>query len=77
MYDGEYKAGKREGRGVMRYADGDVYDGEYKAGMKEGRGVYRYASGNVYEGEFKADKRGARRLPGRQRQRLQGRVEGG
>ena len=48
-YEGEYNAaGEREGRGVYRYADGDVYEGEYKAGKKEGRGVYRWANGNVY-----------------------------
>ena len=41
-YLGEYNAaGEFEGRGVMRYANGDVYEGEYKAGEKEGRGVYR------------------------------------
>ena len=56
-YKGEYNAaGEREGRGVMRYADGDVYDGEFKADEKEGRGVFRWASGDVYEGEFKAGK---------------------
>merc|ERR1719424_2381538 len=69
-YEGEYNAaGEREGRGVERYADGNVYDGEWKAdkkeglgvfrlasaaGEREGRGVVRYASGNVYEGEWKA-----------------------
>ena len=51
-YEGERNAaGEREGRGVERYADGDVYDGEWKAGEREGRGVYRWADGRVYEGE--------------------------
>ena len=54
-YLGEYNAaGEFEGRGVMRYANGDVYEGEYKAGKKEGRGIYRCANGNVYDGEWKA-----------------------
>jgi len=53
-YEGEYNAaGEYEGRGVMRYADGDVYDGEWKAGMKEGRGVYRCANGIVVSGFYK------------------------
>ena len=53
-YLGEYNAaGEFEGRGVMRYANGDVYEGEYKAGKKEGRGVYRFAEGDVYDGEWK------------------------
>ena len=34
-----------EGRGTMRYADGDVYEGEWKADKKEGRGTYRFANG--------------------------------
>ena len=56
-YLGEYNAaGEFEGRGVMRYANGDVYEGEYKAGEKEGRGVYRFADGDVYDGEWKAGK---------------------
>ena len=60
-YEGEYNAaGEREGRGVMRYADGNFYDGEWKAGLFEGRGVMRFASGNVYDGEYKADKREGR-----------------
>ena len=60
-YLGEYNAaGEFEGRGVMRYANGDVYEGEYKAGEKEGRGVFRRADGRVYEGEYKAGKKEGR-----------------
>ena len=64
-YEGEWKAGKPEGRGVFRFANGNVYEGELKAGEKEGRGVYRFADGTVYDGEMKADKmegRGVLRL---------------
>ena len=46
----------REGRGTLRYANGDVYEGEYKEGKKEGRGTMRYANGSVYEGEWKGGK---------------------
>ena len=51
-YDGERNAaGQRHGRGVYRYADGDVYEGDYKDNKKHGRGVFRYTSGDVYEGD--------------------------
>ena len=46
LYEGEWKAGKREG-GVYMWANGDVYEGEYKADEKEGRGIYRYPNGDV------------------------------
>jgi hypothetical protein len=56
-YEGEYNAaGQREGRGTVRYADGEVYEGEWKADKMEGHGTYRAAHGDVYEGEWKADK---------------------
>ena len=55
VYEGEYNAGLAEGRGVMRYADGDSYEGEWKAGLKNGQGVYRSANGDVFDGEWKAD----------------------
>jgi len=53
VYEGEWKAGQREGHGMYQYA-GDVYEGEWKAGEKEGRGKFRYADGAVYDGEWKA-----------------------
>ena len=54
VYEGEYNAaGKREGYGTARYADGEVYEGQWKGGKKEGRGTYRAANGDVYEGEYK------------------------
>lgn len=61
-YDGELnKAGKREGRGICRFAGGDVFDGQWKAGKMDGRGTYRMADGDVYEGLWKA---GAKEGPG-------------
>jgi len=47
VYEGEYKAGEREGHGVYRFASGTVYEGEWKADEKEGPGVFRYANGEV------------------------------
>ncbi len=30
MYDGEWKDDRKNGRGKLIWADGDVYDGEWK-----------------------------------------------
>lgn len=56
-YHGEYRNGKRCGRGVYTYISGAIYDGEYRDGKKEGTGKFTYPDGSTYEGEFKADKR--------------------
>jgi len=54
-YEGEFNAkGKREGKGIMRFSEGDVYEGQWKAGKMEGRGTYKMADGDVYEGLYKA-----------------------
>jgi len=56
-YEGEYRDGLKHGRGVFRYANGDVYEGEFKDGRLNGRGVMNYASGSVYDGQYDDDKR--------------------
>ena len=40
-YEGEYKNGKKEGQGTMRYVSGNVYEGQWKADKKEGLGTYQ------------------------------------
>ncbi len=50
-FHGEYRHGKRHGRGVYTYVNGAKYDGEYRAGKKEGKGRFTYPDGGVYEGE--------------------------
>ena len=81
-YEGEFNTlrppGEYEGRGVERFASGDVYEGEYKAGKKEGRrrlpvGQRQPLRGRVQGGQ----EGGARRLPVGRWTRLRGRVEGG
>lgn len=42
VYEGEFKADKREGRGKFTFASGNVYEGEWKAGKKEGRGRFTW-----------------------------------
>ena len=50
-------AGQAHGRGICRYANGDVYKGEFKCGKRHGYGKYKYSNGNFYDGEHKDDKR--------------------
>ena len=38
-YDGEYKDGKRNGKGTYTFADGDKYDGEWKDDKGNGLGT--------------------------------------
>ena len=39
-YTGEFKNGKRHGKGRMEYADGAYYEGEYAEDYKHGQGVF-------------------------------------
>ena len=52
IYEGEFRDGKRHGRGVYRFANGDTYEGEYRNGKRCGYGRFSFANGDVYEGEF-------------------------
>ena len=36
MYDGQYKNGKKEGRGKFQWADGAVYVGSWKNNKMDG-----------------------------------------
>ena len=45
MHEGEYKADKKEGRGVYRYASGEVESGFYKQDAPVGEGVMWLADG--------------------------------
>ena len=60
-YVGEYKNGKREGKGIFYYNNGNRYEGDFKNDKKEGKGKFYYNSGkwkgNRYEGDFKNDKK--------------------
>ena len=47
FYEGELKDGKRHGKGIHRYANGDVYDGEWKDNSWHGREI-------LTEGQYSA-----------------------
>lgn len=53
-YEGEWRNGKREGRGVEFYADGEKkYVGNFKNGKYEGNGSFFYKNGDKYVGKYK------------------------
>lgn len=52
-FEGEFQEGKTVGRGVWKYANGDMFEGEFADyGNKHGHGVYTYKSGLKFEGEW-------------------------
>ena len=52
-YKGEFKDGKRHGKGVLKGFDGARYEGNWVNGKKNGYGVQVYSNGDRYEGNFK------------------------
>lgn len=48
------EAGQKEGRGTVRFADGNVYEGEWKQDKREGRGTVRLTDGRVVVDCFNA-----------------------
>ena len=60
-YEGGFKAGMKEGRGVKSWPNGDRYEGEFVADRKEGKGTYTWGrgpwQGERYEGDYVADRR--------------------
>jgi hypothetical protein len=46
----EKPQGKKTGKGLYKYANGDVYDGEWKDGSMNGYGVYTSNDGGKYKG---------------------------
>lgn len=56
IYEGNFKAKKAHGFGIMRWHEGDKYEGEWKDGLRCGKGYYFSKQDNAkYEGEYKDD----------------------
>ena len=59
-YVGQVVNGKKEGKGIRYWNDGDRYEGDWKNDKKEGKGIYYYNNepwkGDRYEGDYKNDK---------------------
>ena len=41
-YEGEFRRGMMEGKGVYTWKDGRVYEGEFKNNKKEGQGIMKW-----------------------------------
>jgi len=54
IYEGEYKNGKRNGKGKEYYYNDKIkYEGEYLNGKRHGKGKQYYYKGNLeFEGEY-------------------------
>ncbi|RLN93407.1 hypothetical protein BBJ28_00006931 [Nothophytophthora sp. Chile5] len=55
-YEGEFRAGLRDGNGVFFYANGARYEGEWRANVKDGYGLFFYENGRVFVGLFRQDR---------------------
>ncbi len=61
VYQGKCLSGDcLNGKGQIRFSNGDQYHGEFREGRLEGQGHYRYANGDTYEGGFKNNRRHGR-----------------
>lgn len=47
----------KNGRGTMKFANGDLFEGTFKNGMREGEGYYQYYNGDKYVGYWHMDKK--------------------
>jgi len=52
VYEGEYKDGMFNGKGIYKFNNGEIYEGEYSFNKRTGKGKYTYSSGDIYEGDW-------------------------
>ncbi|MEP7154895.1 MAG: caspase family protein [Betaproteobacteria bacterium] len=50
-YNGEFKDGKKQGKGLYVWANGDKFEGDFANDQVSGKGKWEFASGDVYTGE--------------------------
>ncbi len=53
-YIGDFRNGRREGKGKMIYANNSNYEGEWKNDVMHGKGIYSIDQGAKFEGQFKS-----------------------
>lgn len=51
VYKGEFRAGRKNGKGVKTWPWGDRYEGEFVDDQKQGAGVYEWGAYGLYRGE--------------------------
>ena len=54
--EGEYREGKRHGRGVAIWSGGGRYEGDYRDDKRHGHGTLALADGSRYEGQWRNNK---------------------
>src|SRR5688572_16027271 len=52
MYIGEWKDGKKHGKGKFTCNDGTIYEGDFVDGEMQGYGVKKWIDGRSYEGNI-------------------------
>ena len=60
VHEGEYRQGRRHGRGTNTWSNGSRYEGEFQNGKVHGRGTYTWSNGSRYVGEWQAGKKHGR-----------------
>ncbi len=56
-YEGEFKNGLENGKGIIFFPNGNSYSGEFVNSKRNGKGTYLYANLGKYIGQFKNNKR--------------------
>ena len=56
MYEGSWKSGKKDGKGILQYENGDRYEGQMKDDKRDGAGVMHYAGGDKFVGGWDNDR---------------------
>jgi radial spoke head protein 1 len=60
VYSGDFRFGKKDGVGKMKYPNGSIYNGSWKNDIKSGSGSYTYPNGDVYTGRWSNDVKSGR-----------------
>ena len=53
VFKGVFENGLRNGKGELKFVNGDKYVGMFRDDVREGKGVYYWKDGSRWEGEFK------------------------
>ena len=53
VYEGQFKKGKREGKGKFNFGDGNYYEGDFINDKFNGQGYFKFKDGREYKGNWK------------------------